>query len=335
VTKQALALGATLAGTAANTGRGPFLSVERSAAEKLILQFSRGAWDKDIEVLGEADAIELHLGSGLPGAANLDLPLHRLTGNVRLQRSFGIAPEKPVIISSKLFRIKGRLDLANLITYLRRKAGGIPVGVKIGSTQGLERELELITEAGPDFVAIVGMEGAQGGQTPSICRDLGIPTLFAISRARRFLEQKGLSGKVTLLAGGGLRRSSDFLKAMALGAEVVFVGTAALGALCSGEDPSRLLRIPTKWGSKFFGQLGFHPPSAAEGVENFLKTSVREMQTIAFSMGRRDLQEVTKDDLSTGNKDLAAALGISWYGTPEEVGRKARSIPQGEQGPGS
>ncbi|HBG17127.1 MAG TPA: FMN-binding glutamate synthase family protein, partial [Firmicutes bacterium] len=91
-TKQALAMAATKAGTAANTGNGPFLSAERSAAEKLIVQYSRGSWAKDLETLKEGDAIEIQLGQGLWGPAPIEVSPSRLARNPKLRTLLGVEP---------------------------------------------------------------------------------------------------------------------------------------------------------------------------------------------------------------------------------------------------
>lgn len=323
--KQALALGATMTGTAANTGNGPLLPLERSAAEKLVVQFSRGCWDKDLSALSAADAVEIHLGYGLSGAMTMKISGQRLARNERLRRLLGGELGKPAVIAARLSSIRGLADLENLIDGLRQKSGGVPVGVKIGAAQWLERELELITGAHPDYIAIYGMEAGQGDPAAPRTR-MGIPVLFGIERAARFLRERGLSGRISLLAGGGLRTPAEFLKALALGADAVFIGNAALDALAAGMSRKRLVKLCFGWN----GQR-IDIPSAAEGLRDYLQSTIREMQDIALCLGRAHLREVGKEDLSTTSKELASYLGISWCGEPDAFERRPLSSSLTEQ----
>ncbi len=319
-TKQALAMGATMAGTVMNTGNGPFLPAERIAAEKLIVQYSRGHWTKDLEVLKEADAIEIQLGQGLWGPVPAELRPSRLARNPKLRRVIGVNPGERAMIPPRLLEIKDEEDLGELVESLRQKTGGIPIGIKIGATQWLERELELLVRTGPDYIAIDGVEGGTYGGLGSTLETMGTPTLYAINRARKFLERQDLVGKISLLVGGGLYTPMDFLKALALGADAVFIGTISLIALLHNqgkkllpwEAPAKLIINQSTQKNKL------NIPLAAESLSNFLKASVKEMQMAALCLGRNHLQEVNKNDLSSANQKLAKYLGIQWCGELKE-----------------
>lgn len=314
--KQALALGATMAGTAVNTGSGPFLPAERFAAEKLIIQYARGHLGKDLEVLRQADAIEIQLGQGLWGPVPGEISLRRLARTPDLQELLSVEKGEKAVIPPRLLGIKTPAELGELIENLRRKTGGIPVGIKIGGTGELERELELLLRAGPDFLAIDSLEGGNWGAAG----DFGLPTLFVVTRARKFLDQKNLGRKVTLLAGGGLVTPMDFLKAMALGADAVFIGTTALVAMVHGlagrflpwEIPTEIVFNQGSKGKKL------NITQAARGLEFFLKKAVQEMQETALCLGKEHLSEVSPKDLSATNRELAAYLGITWCGGQAE-----------------
>lgn len=317
-TKQALAMAATMAGTAANTGNGPFLPAERSIAEKLIIQYSRGSWTKDLEVLKEGDAIEIQLGQGLWGPAPAEIPAQRLARNPKLRSLLGVEPGEKAVIPSRLLEVRDDKELRALVENLRQKSGGVPIGLKLGATQWLEKELEILVRANPDYIAIDGVEGGTHGGLASSLDGLGIPTLYALERARNFLEKKSLRGKITLLAGGGLYSGMDFLRALALGADAVFIGTIALMALVHTqgakalpwEPPTELIFYQGKQKDKL------KIPPAAQSLTNFLKASLQEMQVIALCLGRSHLKAVDKTDLSSTNRDLAEYLGIKWCGDP-------------------
>ena len=322
--KQALALGATMAGTAVNTGSGPFLPAERFAAEKLVIQYARGHLGKDLEVLRQADAVEIQLGQGLWGPVPGEISPRRLARSPELQELLSVEKGEKAVIPPRLLGIKTPAELGELIENLRRKTGGIPIGVKIGGTGRLEKELDLILRAGPDFLAVDSLEGGNWGAAG----DLGLPTLFTVTRARKFLEQNNLRGKVTLLAGGGLATPMDFLKAMALGADAVFIGTAALMALVYTQA-GRVLpwEIPTVmvFNQGYKGK-NLNIAQGARGLEFFLKHAVQEMQETTLCLGKTHLNEVSPGDLSSINRELAVYLGIAW------CGRQAFAGPAGFSG---
>ncbi len=317
-TKQALALGATMAGTASNTGNGPFLPVERAAAEKLIIQYARGSWAKDLEVIQKADAVEIQLGQGLWGPAPAELPPRRLARNPKLRRLLGVKPGEKAVIPPRLLEAETDHELKELVKALRAHAEGVPVGFKLGATQWLERELEILVRAKPDFIAIDGMEGGTHGGLGSSLDALGTPTLYVLVRARQFLTEKKLTGKISLLVGGGLYTGMDFLKALALGADAVFIGTIALIALVHTQAVKVLpWDPPTKLifeGGRQKDKLNID--QGAQSLANFLKASVQEMQVAALCLGKDHLSAVDKGDLSTANRELAAYLGIRWCGDP-------------------
>ncbi|NLW59468.1 MAG: FMN-binding glutamate synthase family protein [Firmicutes bacterium] len=317
-TKQALALGATMAGTATNTGNGPFLPAERAAAGKLIIQYARGSWAKDLEVLEKADAIEIQLGQGLWGPATTEISPRRLARNPKLRQLLGVKPGEKAVIPPRLLEVKSDHDLKELVGVLRAHTGGVPVGFKLGATQWLERELEILVRAKPDFIAIDGMEGGTHGGLGSSLDALGIPTLYALVRARRFLTERKLAGRISLLVGGGLYTGMDFLKALALGADAVFIGMIALIALVHTqavkvlpwEPPTKLIYEGGRQKEKLQIEQG------AQSLANFLKASVQEMQVAALCLGKKHLNMVDKSDLSTLNRELAVYLGIKWCGDP-------------------
>jgi glutamate synthase domain-containing protein 2 len=103
--------------------------------------------------------------------------------------------------------------------------------MKLAATHHLEKELDVAADAGVDFVSVDGAEGGTHGSTPTLQDDVGLPSIYAIARARRHLKRLGLTGKVSLLAGGGLITPGQFLKALALGADAVYIGTVAMLAL--------------------------------------------------------------------------------------------------------
>jgi glutamate synthase domain-containing protein 2 len=228
----------------------------------------------------------------------------------------GISPKEPAEVSSRLSGVDGRSDLRPLVEELRSETNGVPIGVKIGATHWLEKELQIFLEAGVDFISIDGAEGGTHGGT-TVLDSVGIPTLHALVRARRFLNVYDPERAVSLLIGGGLTGPGTFLKALALGADAVFIGTAALLAVVHAqatkilpwEPPTSLVFFEGKHSKRL------NPFIGGESLARFLKNSVQEMRTIALVVGRDQLSEIKPIDLCSTHARIGEWLEIPWVGS--------------------
>ena len=312
-TKIALARGATLAGTAANTGTGPFLPAERAEAKLLVVQVAKSHWMRDPEILKQADMIEVSLGHGASDSASQIIRRGEVQADAELQAAFGanrVAPK----IDTYTPEGPGVKGLTALFDYLREQTAGIPIGVKIGATDRLEAELAAILQVNPDFITIDGCEGGTQGGTPALLDSVGLPTLPALYRAECFLRMHGQRERVSLLVGGGLYEPGHFLVAMALGADAVCLGTSALMALAHGqvekatpfEPPTQLLFHTGKKAK------AFEPNKGAISLAKFLAACTVEMSKVAQVLGRSSLGEVCREDLCCLDQDLAMLTGVRW-----------------------
>jgi glutamate synthase domain-containing protein 2 len=316
--KQALALGATKAGTAANTGSGPYLPEERAAAEKLVVQYTRGEWERGQECYTMADAVEIQFGEGNSGAAPVTVPWSKLATDPFLRMSAGY--KRGIKIDPRFKGIETSNDLAGLVNKLRKSCKGVPIGVKLGATQWLEQELDQILRSEVDFISIDGAEG--GGMFSTMSVDgIGIPTLHALVRARRFIDSVETERRVSLLVGGGLSTPSSILKALALGADAVFIGTVAIMALTHSQTAKLM-----PWESPFElvctggnREDKLDPHASAESLYAFLRQSLYQMQTIALTIGRSHLQDVSVLDLCSVDQQVSEWLGVSWTGYPSSM----------------
>lgn len=315
--KIALAKAATMAGTATNTGEAGFLEEERQEAKLLIGQYNRGGWLNTPEKYKRFDALEIQLGQGAQGPA----PQRTSAKNIgpEFREVYELKEGEDALIRSRLPGVHSKEDFCQLVRRLRNETG-VPVGLKIAATHHLEKELSIALEAGVDFVTIDGAEGGTHGGAPTLQDDLGLPTLFAISRAADFLAQKGAQGEVSLIATGGLITPGQMLKALALGADAVYLGTAALMAMVSEqivetipfEPPTSLLVYTGKMTDQFNVEQG------ARNLHNFLKACVQEMELVTMSLGKRALTQVSREDLCSLDPFLSKATGIDLaYVSPE------------------
>ena len=296
---------------AVNTGEELVLPEVELAAPNLIVQYSTIRTGLTEEILKRASAVEIRFGQGAyPGWRSL-LPAAKIPEDIRQLR--GLAPSQDEHDLASHSDIRNPAELAAKIRYLKDITDGAPVGAKIGCGN-VEADIEILVKCGVDFVSLDGF-GAGTGATERFAREnLGIPLAAAIPRARRYLSKTGNTGKVSLIAGGGLRTSADFAKCLALGADAIYMGTAALIAL--GCQQYRICHT----GNCPRGVTSSKPALSKlldvdEGVRrltNFVKVSNEEMANIARTVGKNDLRLLDVEDLVALKWDAAKATGVRW-----------------------
>jgi len=308
--KVALARGATLAGTATNTGYGPLLPEERAAAGHLILQYNLGHWSKDPETLKQADMIEIQLGQGALAGTGEIFKQDKMSK--KLIRLLGLKPGENAVVHARLQEITTPYQLGYLVEELRETTGGVPVGIKIAVGNDLEKDMAHALEAGVDFITVDGAQGGTAGAAPILEDDFGLPTLYALCRAAAFLEQHQARDQVSLIIGGGLKTPGDYLKALALGADAVAIGTIALWAMTH---------------TQVFHSLPYEPPVQAvlemgkdkdklniekggRNLASYLLSSVDEMKLAVRALGKKSIREVNKNDLFALDRQTAEIADI-------------------------
>lgn len=336
--KVALAKGAAAAGTSTTSGDGGMLPEERQHSKKMIVEVLPSRYGASVRDLRQADAIELTIGQGAkPGTGGLLLG-SKVSPEIAAIRDLppGVDQRSPARHPDFL----GPDDMIIKIEELREATDWkAPVFVKMGATRVFD-DVKLAAKCGADVVVVDGMEGGTAA-SPDILQDhTGIPTLAAIVEARRALEDLGLYGKVQLIAAGGIRGGVDVAKALALGADACYIGTAALIALncnrplflddykklgtrpgachhchtgrcpvgITTQDPQLMARLPVD--------------EAAQRVSNFLIAMTLEVQMIARSCGKANVHDLDPDDLRALTIEAAAITGIPLVGTHWVPGRQ-------------
>lgn len=312
--KLALARGASMAGTATNSGEAPLVDEERREAKLFIGQYHRGGWMNDDESLRQLDAIEIQFGQGALAAAPMSMASEQIEEDLRIANK--LKPGENAAIHSRISGVNKTEDIITLVQNLKNKYG-VPVGIKICATHFMERELEVAIQAGVDYFVVDGAEAGTQGGPPTLLDDVGLPTLFALARTVQYLEERGVKQSISIIASGGLTTPGHFLKAMALGADAVYIGSIALIALQTQATktlpPEQPQQVPINWG-KFKEDLDVE--KGAEHLANFLKSSVEEMKLVAYTLGKTDLAQINKMDLVTVDRDLAQILRIDYAGFP-------------------
>lgn len=312
--KIALAKGASMAGTATNTGESSVVDSERDAAKHLIGQYNRGGWLNTPEQLKKVDAIEVQLGQGAWGGGTDEItPAETISEYQR--KVWNLREGEDGVIHARMPEINSTEDIVNLLNSLKSQYD-VPVGIKIAASHFMEKELKIIAQTDIDYIVFDGAEGGTSSAFPLTQDAMGLPTLHALSRAVNWLEKYNLKDKYNLIITGGLTTPGHFLKALALGADAVYIGSIALMAAIQTQAKKTLpehepVQIAMANG-RFIDKLDID--LAAEHLANFLKSCILEMKQAIQATGKKSFRDLNRDDLVTTDKELAKLLKIAFAG---------------------
>ena len=332
--KEALGRGASAAGTSTTTGDGGMTPEERGHSNKLVYQYLPSRYGMNPNDLRKADAIEVVVGQGAkPGGGGMLLG-QKISDRVAEMRTLpkGIdqrsACRHPDWTGPDDLEIK-LLELREITNWQ------VPIYVKVGGTRPYY-DTALAVKSGADVVVLDGMQGGTAATQDVFIEHVGIPTLAAIRPAVRALQDLGVHREVQLVVSGGIRNGADVAKAMALGADAVAIGTAALIALGDndpkweaeyqklgttagayddwheGQDPAGITTQDLALASRL------DPIDAGHRLRNYLKVMTLEAQTIARACGHNDLRNLEPEDLCALTVEAAAMAqvplaGTEWY----------------------
>jgi glutamate synthase domain-containing protein 2 len=305
--KSALAKGSAAAKTAICSGEGGILPEEMSAAYKYIFEYVPNMYSVTPQNLQNSDAIEIKIGQGTKPGMGGHLPGSKVTAEIASARG---KPEGVDIISPSRFPgITSREDLKGLVDQLREASSGRPIGIKIAAGR-IERDLEYCIFSNPDFITIDSRGGATGA-SPKLLRDsTSVPAVYALYRARKFLDEH--NSKISLVITGGLRVSSDFAKAIAMGADAIAIATA--GLMASACQQYRICgsgKCPIGIASQDISLRSAFPIEAASArLTNFLNVTLEELKTYARITGHENLHDLCVDDLITINSEISNHTNI-------------------------
>lgn len=306
--KVALAKGSAAVKTAIGGGEGGVLDEEKRNAYRYIFEYVPNRYGVTEENLRSADAIEIKLGQSAEPGMGARLPAEKVTAEIAKMRGY---PEGSDILSPALFEdIRDRDTLKEKVRWLRETSGGRPIGIKVAAGD-IEEDLEAVLYAGPDYITLDGRPGATAAASKFIKAATSVPTIFALHRARKYLDRHG-AADVSLVITGGLRVSSDFAKALALGADAVAIGTAALMAcacqqyrMChTGLCP---VGVTTQTPAL---RARLNPFFSAKRLEHFLRVSTDELRDFARLTGNDDVHALGIGNLCTTNSEISGHTDI-------------------------
>ncbi|WP_369637095.1 FMN-binding glutamate synthase family protein [Nocardia sp. JMUB6875] len=329
--KEALGRGASAVGTSTTTGDGGMTPEERGQSKHLVYQYLPSRYGMNPDDLRAADAIEIVLGQGAkPGGGGMLLG-QKINERVAAMRTLPRGIDQRSACRHPDWT--GPDDLAIKILELREITNWEkPIYIKVGATRTYY-DVKLAVKAGADVVVVDGMQGGTAATQDVFIEHVGIPTLAAIPQAARALKELGVHRRVQLIVSGGIRTGADVAKAMALGADAVAIGTAALIALGDnhpryaaqyealgsaagyyddfqdGRDPAGITTQDPELAARL------DPVEGGRRLANYLRVLTMEAQTLARACGKSHLRNLEPEDLVALTVEAAAMARVPLAGT--------------------
>ena len=329
--KESLGRGATIAGTSTTTGDGGMTPEERGHSKTLVYQYLPSRYGMNPDDLRKADAIEIVLGQGAkPGGGGMLLG-QKISPRVAQMRNLPEGIDQRSACRHPDWT--GPDDLEIKIQELREITNWEkPIYVKVGATR-VFYDVTLAVKAGADVVVVDGMQGGTAATQDVFIEHVGIPTLPAVRMAVEALQEMDMHRKVQLIVSGGIRSGADVAKALALGADAVSIGTAALIALGdqSPEFDDEYKEIGSAAGFWDDYQAGNDPagittqdPELAKRLDpilggrrlaNYINVLTLELQTLARACGKSHVHNLEPEDMVALTMEAAAMAGVPLAGT--------------------
>jgi glutamate synthase domain-containing protein 2/CDGSH-type Zn-finger protein len=311
--KIALAKGAELAGTGICSGEGGMLPEEQAANSRYFYELASAKFGYDEKLLRSVQAFHFKGGQGAKTGTGGHLPAAKNIGRIAEVR--GIPAGQPAISPPTFADLDSSDDFRRFADRVRELTGGIPIGFKL-SANHIEKDIDFALEASADYIILDGRGGGTGA-APLLFRDhISVPTIPALARARQHLDRCGVGHDVTLIITGGLRVPSDFIKALALGADGIALANSAMQAIgCIGARICNSNNCPAGIATQkpeLRARLDIEQSS--ERLNNFLRASVDLMKVMARACGHRHLNHFNRDDLATLDWSMARLSGIRFSG---------------------
>jgi glutamate synthase domain-containing protein 2 len=339
--KEALGRGASMAGTSTTTGDGGMTVEERGHSSKLVYQYLPSRYGMNPDDLRKADAIEVVVGQGAkPGGGGMLLG-QKISDRVAQMRNLPKGIDQRSACRHPDWT--GPDDLEIKILELREITGWrVPIYIKVGGARPYF-DTTLAVKAGADVVVLDGMQGGTAATQDVFIEHVGQPILACIREAVRALQDLDMHREVQLIVSGGVRNGADVAKCMALGADAVSIGSAALIAL-GDNDPrweAEYQKLGTTAGAYDDWHEGkdpagittqdpelmkrFDPVEGGRRLNNYLKVMTLEAQTIARACGKSHVHNLEPEDLCAVTLEAAAMARVPLAGTDWWPGKPGTS----------
>jgi len=311
--KISLAKGAELAGTGICSGEGGMLPEEQQNNSKYFYELASAKFGYSEAQLENVQAFHFKAGQGAKTGTGGHLPAAKNVGKISEVR--GIPSGEAAISPPTFADLLTPQDYAKFADRVREVTGGIPVGFKM-SANHIERDIDFALEAGADYIILDGRGGATGAAPLLFRNNISVPTIPALARARHHLDKNNKSGDVTLIVTGGLRVPSDFIKALALGADGIALANSAIQAVgCVGARICNTNNCPAGIATqKPELRKRLNVEVSAKQLATFFEAAVELMCVMARACGHHHLNQFSRHDLATWHRGMAELTGIEYGG---------------------
>jgi len=311
--KVALARGAELAGTGICSGEGGMLPEEQAENSRYFYELASAKFGYKEELLSKVQAFHFKGGQGAKTGTGGHLPGNKNKGKIPKVR--GIPEGQPAISPPTFADLSTVQDYKKFADRVRELTGGIPIGFKL-SANHIEKDIQFAIDASADYIILDGRGGGTGA-APEMFRDhISVPTIPALARARRYLDDQGVSGRVTLIVTGGLRVPIDFVKALALGADGIAVSNSAMQAIgCVAARMCNTNNCPAGIATQREElRRKINIEESARRLQSFFMASTELMKVMARACGHDALSDFNKEDLATWHREIAYLSGVKYSG---------------------
>ncbi len=301
--KMALAKGTSLFGTIMCSGEGGMLPESRELADQYVFEMASGYFGWTEENIARANGIEIKMGQSAKAGLGGLLPGHKVVGDIAKAR--GLKEGQEARSPARFPDINSLADMKERIRWIRSINPDIPIGIKFAASR-IEKDLAAAMELDVDWITLDGRAGGTGAAGKHVKDNICVPTVFAIPRARKWLDDHAVKN-VTLCVTGGFRTAADVAKAMALGADAVALATAAMMAIgcqqyraCSSNNcPVGIATQRMELRQRFDYMV------SANRLKNFFESMTLQMSEFARMCGKQRLSDLSPEDLATTSHEIA------------------------------
>lgn len=310
--KTALSKGAEMAGTGICSGEGGMLPAEQANNSRYFYELASGRFAWGLDKVRNVQAFHFKAGQGAKTGTGGHLPGNKVTASIAKVR--GLEPGQDAISPATFPDLSSAKDFAKVAAQVREASGGIPIGFKM-SAQHIEADIDFALEATADYIILDGRGGATGAAPNIFKNNISVPTMAALARARRHLDRSGCPD-VSLIITGGLRNESDYIKALALGADAIAVANAAIQAIgCLGMRACNTNNCPVGIATQKENlRSRLVVEESAKRLKNYFEATVELMSLLARACGHQHFNQFQQSDLTTWNREIAHLTGIQYAG---------------------
>ena len=310
--KIALARGAEGAGTGICSGEGGMLPEEQASNSRYFYELASGRFGWHIDKVRNVQAFHFKAGQGAKTGTGGHLPGNKVIGRIAEVRN--LEPGTPAVSPGRFDDLVTPSDFKHLADEVRAQSGGIPIGFKL-SAQHIEKDIQFALDSSADYIILDGRGGGTGAAPEIFKNNISVPTIAALARARRYLDQQDRKD-VTLIITGGLRTESDFVKALALGADAIAVSNSAMQAIgCLGMRACHTNSCPVGIATQKKNlRSRLIIEKSAQQLTNYFEATTELMQVLARACGHDHLNQFCAEDLASWKKEVANLAGIAYSG---------------------